>query len=71
MRKVPCKIESKSSTGRIARENDLARLKADIFHEVAITGDCVNESRRERIGCFERGSRGKAIFDPERTNVGV
>ena len=44
-------------------------MKADIFDEVPVAGDGVDQRGRERIGRLEGWRRGDAVFDGEKADV--
>ena len=59
------------AAGRVSRENNVARVEADVLDWVPISGDRVKESGGEGIGRIEGRRRGYTVFERKDSEVGA
>jgi len=50
---------------RVTADDYIAQIDSNVFDQVSITGDSVDESGRERVPRTKRRSRGKTVFESE------
>ena len=62
---VTSERDSKVSTSRGSHDDHLLRLEPKVVDEITITGDGVNQGRRERVGSRIRIGSAQAVFQSE------